>query len=77
MFSEPVRRVVLAEPLALLWSDYGLIQDLQNVVFDFCPVELSNPPSEFSDKLVAPVDLNDPIEEISLNYAVNLRSLKL
>src|SRR6478735_9107989 len=71
LIGQPVRRVALAELLAGLRPDHRFVEDLQHVVLNVGPVEASQASGESADEGVAAGNLQHPVEEVTLDNAVN------
>ena len=73
LLGEPVRRVVLAEPVPLAGADHRFVQDLHDVVLDLAPGEPGEPARQGPDPLLAAGDFDDPVEEVVIHDASDLR----
>jgi hypothetical protein len=70
---QPVRGVVLPERLAGVGADHRFVQHLHHVVLDCTPGEAGQPPGQRADERRSTVDLDNPVEEVLLDDAANLR----
>jgi hypothetical protein len=73
---QPVRRVVLAEPVPLLAIDQGFIENLQNVAFDLIEAEAAHMRQNAADEGLTLRLGHHPIEEIALSCAEDARRLE-
>ena len=70
MLGQPVRGVVLTEPLAGLRADDRLVEHLEHVVFDGGPVEPGQPAGQCPYEGLTAGDFEYPVEEVALHHPV-------
>jgi hypothetical protein len=68
---QPVRRVVFAQPVALVPVDRGFVENFEDITFDLIQAETPNMDQDSSYKRFALGLRNDPIEEIALGRTEN------
>ena len=68
---QPIRRVILAQPVTLLAVDQRLIEDFQHIAFDLIQAEAPHVRENSADKGLALRLRDHPVEEVALCRAEN------
>jgi hypothetical protein len=70
---EPIRRVIFAESMALVAVDEGLVEDFENIAFDFGETEAPDMGHDAAHEFLALRIGHRPIEKIAFDGAGNAR----